>query len=123
MNEDTTVERLLSHYRFWGIAAVFFFVVSVCLLAALALVPEASVEILYIALLCGFLWIGSTSFSRHSLVVLKRHIGQEMGMVEFLSTQLVALLFPFAYKKVKDEVKAFKEKKAIGNRQEARGKR
>ncbi len=112
MSADSTVEKLLFHYRFWGMAAVCFFMISVSLLLALVLVPGVPVEILYIVLLCGFLWIGSTSFSRHALVILKRHIGRQLGMVEFLSTQFVAVLFPLAYKKVKNEVRAFKEKQS-----------
>ena len=72
--------------------------------------PGAPLQILYVVLLCGFLWIGSTSLSRHALVVLKRHIGREIGMVEFLSTQFVAILFPVAYRKVRGEVRAFVEK-------------
>ncbi len=109
MTTDDTVEKLLSHYRIWGIAAVSFFIIAVSLLMVLAFVPGAPVKILYVVLLCGFLWIGATSFSRHALVVLKQYMERELGMVEFLSTQLVAVLFPFAYKKVKDEVKAFRE--------------
>jgi hypothetical protein len=115
MSTDGTVEKLLFHYRFWGFAAVCFFIISISLLMFLVLVPGASLKILYIVLLCGFLWIGSTSFSRHALVILKRYMGREVGMLEFLSTQFVALLFPLAYKKVKNEVKAFKEKQAGGN--------
>jgi hypothetical protein len=110
MSAGSTVEKLLFHYRLWGMAAVCFFMISVSLLLVLVFVPGVPVQILYIVLLCGFLWIGSTSFSRHALVVLKRYIGRELGMVEFLSTQFVALLFPLAYKKVKNEVKAFREK-------------
>ena len=107
-----TIRKLLSRYRFWGIAAVFFFVVSVSLLLVLLFSPGAPVEILYVVLICGFLWIGSTSFCRHALVILKQHIGGQLGMAEFVSTQFVAVLFPFAYKKVKSEVKAFAKKDA-----------
>jgi hypothetical protein len=110
MSAYSTVEKMLFHYRFWGMAAVGFFMISVSLLLVLVFVPGVPVEVLYIVLLCGFLWLGSTSFSRHALVILKRHIGRELGVPEFLSTQFVAVLFPLAYKKVKNEVKAFKEK-------------
>lgn len=109
MSADDTARTLLSHYCLWGIAAVCCFSISIALLVVLAFVPGVSVKVLYIALLCGFLWIGSTSFSRHSLIVLKRYIGRELGMAEFLSTQFVAILFPLAYRKVKREVEAFVE--------------
>lgn len=79
----------------------------------LIFVPAASLDILYVVLLSGFLWIGSTSFSRHALVVLKRYIGREMSMIEFFSTQFVAVLFPLAYRKVRNEVKAFRERREL----------
>ena len=63
-------------------------------------------------LLCGFLWVGTTSISRHSFILLKRYIGKEgeISILEFMSTQLVVFLFPFAYRKVKREVELYKEK-------------
>lgn len=109
MAKDDTLERSLSHYRRWGVAAMCFFMISVALLLILAFVPGVPVKILYVALLCGFLWIGATSFSRHALVVLKQSMGRKLGIAEFLSTQFVALLFPLAYKRVRDEVKAFRK--------------
>lgn len=109
---DDTVERLLSHYRLWGIAAACSFLIFIALLLVLAFVPGAPLKFLYVALLCGFLWIGATSFSRHALVVLKRHMGKELSVVEFLSTQFVAVLFPIAYMRVKNEVKEFRRKGA-----------
>lgn len=110
VSAGVTIEKLLSHYFHWGIAAACFFMISVCLLLVLMLVPGTPLEVLYFVLLCGFLWIGSTSFSRHSLVLLKQHIGRKIGIVEFLSTQFVAILFPLSYRKVKDEVRVFRER-------------
>lgn len=110
MRSDDTLDKLLSNYRVWGIGAMCFFMISISLLMFLVLFPSAPLEILYFVLLSGFLWIGSTSFSRHALVLLKRYIGGELSVVEFLSTQFVAVLFPLAYRKVKNEVKVFREK-------------
>lgn len=112
-NAVATSGRLLSHYRFWGIAAVCFFVLTVLFLMVLLFLPGAPIQMLYVVMLCGFLWIGSTSFSRHALVVLKRHIGRKISMVEFLSTQFVAILFPIAYWKVKNEVRTFMEQQRV----------
>jgi hypothetical protein len=51
----------------------------------------------------GLLWIGSTSFSRHAFILLRRYLGMEVSLAEFLSTQLVCLFFPFLYLRVRRE--------------------
>jgi hypothetical protein len=61
-------------------------------------------------LLSGFLWIGATSVSRHVFVMLKKYIGKETSVLEFLSTQFIVLLFPFLYFKLKREVRAHQER-------------
>ncbi len=98
------IERLLSAYRFWGLGAVVFF--ALFLLSILSVVSIAGINYLLIAspLFFGFLWIGTTSLSRHSLVQLKRSIGKEVGLFEFVSTQFVFALFPFTYRELKKEV-------------------
>jgi hypothetical protein len=60
--------------------------------------------------LSGFLWIGSTSLCRHSLVLLKDEVGQKIDIREFLATQFVFFLFPFTYRKVKREVWHFSDR-------------
>lgn len=116
MTEDDPVDKLLSHYRWWGIAAVCFLVIFISLLTVLMFVPGAPLEILYVAFVCGLLLLGTTAFSRHALVILKRHMGREVSLVHFLSTQLVSVLFPIAYRKVKEEVRLFKKKQETENR-------
>lgn len=98
------IERLLSVYRLWGLAAVAFF--ALFLLSVLSVVSIAGINYLLIAspLFFGFLWIGTTSLSRHSLVQLKQSLGKEIGLLEFVSTQFVFALFPFTYRKLKKEV-------------------
>jgi hypothetical protein len=98
------IERLLSAYRFWGLAAVTFF--ALFLLSIFTAVASAGVNYLLIAapLFFGFLWIGTTSLSRHSLVQLKRSIGKEVSLLEFVSTQFVFALFLFTYRELKKEV-------------------
>ncbi len=98
------IRRLLSAYRFWGLAAVAFF--ALFLLSVLSLVSTAGINYLLIAspLFFGFLWIGTTSLSRHALVQLKQSIGKEVSLLEFVSTQFVFALFPIIYRELKKEV-------------------
>jgi len=56
------------------------------------------------ALFYGFIWIGTTSLSRHTLIRLKQSMGKEVGLFEFVSTQFVFVLFPFTYMGLKKEV-------------------
>ena len=103
-------DRLLSAYLLWGIFSVSVFIIFVVLLS-LAVVQEKTDMVLYfIMLLSGFLWIGATSISRHVFVLLKRYIGKEISVLEFLSTQFVVLLFPFLYMKLRKEVRTYGEK-------------
>jgi hypothetical protein len=109
MKKDNT-ERLLSSYLLWGTVSVSVFIVFVVLLS-LAFVQEKTNMVLYfIMLFSGFLWIGTTSISRHVFVLLKRYIGKEISVLEFLSTQFIVLLFPFFYLKLRKEVQAYLEK-------------
>ena len=108
--KKTNADRLLSSYLLWGMVSVSVFIVFVLLLS-LAVVQEKTDMLLYfIMLLSGFLWIGTTSISRHIFVMLKRYIGKEVTILEFLSTQLIVLLFPFFYLKLRKEVQAYLEK-------------
>jgi len=97
-------ERLLSAYRFWGLAAVAFF--GLFLLSMFTAASSAGLNrlMLVVPLFPGFLWIGTTSLSRHSLIQLKQCIGKEVGLFEFVSTQFVFVLFPFTYRELKREV-------------------
>lgn len=69
---------------------------------------QAGLKSLLGILMSGFLWIGATSFSRHSLVTLKQFIGIKVGILEFISTQMVVILFPYHYIRLKREVAEFK---------------
>jgi hypothetical protein len=112
---------LLSSYLLWGIFSVSVFIIFVVLLS-LAVVQEKTDMVLYfIMLLSGFLWIGTTSISRHVFVMLKRYIGKEVTILEFLSTQFIVLLFPFFYLKLRKEVQAYLEKEMkAASRQETK---
>jgi len=98
------IRRLLSAYRFWGLAAVAFF--CLFLLSIFAAKSNAGLDLIMLAipLFCGFFWIGATSFSRHSLVQLKQFMDKEVGLFEFVSTQFVFALFPLTYRDLKKEV-------------------
>ena len=107
----SNVDRLLSSYLLWGIISISSFVAFVVILL-ITFVLEKTDMILYFAmLLTGFLWIGVTSISRHVFVMLKRYIGKDISIPEFLSTQFVVLLLPFFYMKLKKEIRIYKEKK------------
>jgi ABC-type enterochelin transport system permease subunit len=103
------ISGLLALYRFWGAAAVASFAAFLFLLAAAMRNPAVSYPLLVMSLFAGFLWIGTTSISRHSLIRLKDTIGERVGLFEFLSTQFVFILFPYSYRKLKKEVERYAE--------------
>lgn len=105
MSKDVReTERLLSAYRFWGLATLAFF--GLFLLSVFTALSSTGLNrvMLVAPLFSGFLWIGTTSLSRHSLIQLKRCMGKEVGLLEFVSTQFVFVLFPFTYRELKKEV-------------------
>ena len=109
MKKDNA-ERLLSTYLLWGMVSVSVFIVFVVLLSLAVVQAKTDMVLYFVVLLSGFLWIGATSVSRHVFVMLKRYIGKEISVLEFLSTQFIVLLFPFLYLKLRKEVHAYLEK-------------
>jgi hypothetical protein len=103
-------DRLLSSYLLSGIVSFFVFMVFIVLLSLAVILDKTDMILYFILLLFGFLWIGVTSISRHVFVMLKKYIGKEISVLEFLSTQFVVLLFPFLYMKLKKEVRTYGEK-------------
>ncbi|HEX8949410.1 MAG TPA: hypothetical protein VF790_10640, partial [Dissulfurispiraceae bacterium] len=95
MDDGEIADGLLAKYRRWSLAAIGSFFLFVTLLSASSMAGEVHFEVLIMAVAAGFGWIGATSLSRHALVLLKRHIAREMGIPEFLSTQLIIILLPF----------------------------
>jgi len=112
---DDTPGKLLADYRMWGLIAIASFIMFVLLFIIFTFVRSAGFVMLSMVFLSGLLWIGTTSISRHSLILLKRHILKEVSVLEFLSTQLVVFLFPFTYIKVKKEVDLYRKKISKGN--------
>lgn len=110
MEKETILDRLFINYRLWGIAAICSFLLFMLLLSFAVFFEGANIVVVFIVLLFGFLWIGATSLYRHSFILLKRYIGKEVSILEFLSTQLVVFLFPFTYGKVKKEVDLYRGK-------------
>lgn len=113
MNDKDMPDKLLSNYRLWGIAAISSFVIFIILLLLIVFLQEIRIISIFAVLLFGFIWIGTTSISRHSFILLKNYIGKEVSVIEFLSTQLVVFLFPLAYRKVKEEVEAYRKEKGV----------
>jgi hypothetical protein len=108
--KKNNADRLLSGYLLWGMVSVAFFIFFAALLMVAVIQEKTDMVLYFIMLLSGFLWIGATSVSRHVFVMLKRYIGKEISVLEFISTQLIVLLFPFLYLKLKREVQGYLEK-------------
>jgi hypothetical protein len=104
------IQGLLTLYLFSGVAAMVSFIACAALLLTALRHAEASYVLLGMSLLAGFLWIGSTSVCRHSLLLLKDEVGLRVEMREFLATQFVFFLFPFAYRKIKKEIRHYGER-------------
>jgi hypothetical protein len=105
------LDSLLSAFLFWGLAATTFFLSFIALLIVVSRMEgPVNMPLLFIDLLCGFAWIGTTSISRHVLILLKGYIGKKVTSAEFLSTQFVVVLFPFAYRNVRKEAEIFRRK-------------
>ena len=117
MKTTETPEELLTDYLVWGLAAAGSFILLLLLLSLYLFAGEIHSALLPAGLVSGFLWLGATSMSRHSLVNLKRCVGRKLGMPEFLLTQLNCFLFPFSYRKVKKEVAQY-----LRDREKAPGK-
>jgi len=107
----SNVDRLLSSYLLWGIISISSFIAFVSLLLVTLVLEKTDMILYFVMLLTGFFWIGVTSISRHVFVMLKRYIGKDLSILEFLSTQFIMLLFPFLYMKLKKEIRIYKEKK------------
>lgn len=84
------------------------FFLFVFLVTSYLAAEQAGLMYLFGILMSGFLSIGMTALSRHTLITLKHFIGNKVGMLEFISTQLVVFLFPFHYVRLKREVAEFK---------------
>lgn len=110
-DQKTNADRLLSSYVLWGVISISSFVAFVALLLVTLVLEKTDMIFYFVMLLTGFLWIGVTSISRHVFVMLKRHIGKDISIPEFLSTQFIVLLLPFLYMKLKKEVRTYKGEK------------
>ena len=89
-------DRLLKAYWLWGLAATVAFALFLAMLAFYYSSDYDSVLFLFVILLAGFLWIGATSYSRHSYIRLKEYMGAKVSLTEFISTQIIVLLLPFS---------------------------
>ncbi len=107
--DKAALETLMNHYRLWGIVAMGAFGVLVTGIFLSFYSESVRTGIIFFVLLLGFLWIGATSICRHLYVTIKDRIGKKVGVIEFLSTQLIVLWFPFVYRKLKREVDAYRQ--------------
>ena len=108
--KKNNADRLLSSYLLWGIASVSVFMLFIALLSFAVMLERTYVFLYFILLLTGFLWIGVTAVSRHVFVMLKKYIGKDISVLEFLSTQFIVLLLPLLYLKLRKEVRTCREK-------------
>ena len=109
--QQSNADRLLSSYLLWGMLSIAAFAAFIALLLFTFVLERSDILINFVMLLTGLLWIGLTSISRHVFVLLKRYIGKDISIPEFLSTQFIVLLLPFLYIKLKKEIRLYKEKK------------
>lgn len=112
--DKATLGALMNRYRLWGIVAMGAFVMLVTGVFLSFYSESVRTGIIFFVLLLGFLWIGATSICRHLYVTIKDRIGKKVGVIEFLSTQLIVFLFPFVYKKLKREVDEYRQEMHSG---------
>jgi hypothetical protein len=108
-------ERLLSGYLFCGVLSIVIFILFALLLSYAILIEQTYIFLYFILLLTGFLWIGVTAIARHVFVLLKKYIGKEIHVLEFLSTQFIVVLLPFLYIKLRKEVRMYNKKMKSDN--------
>jgi len=113
--KKVNAERLLSSYLLWGMLSVLIFIIFIMLLSYAILIEQTYIFLYFILLLTGFLWIGATAVTRHVFVLLKKYIGKEISVLEFLSTQFIVLLLPFLYMKLRKEVRIYNKKMISDN--------
>jgi hypothetical protein len=106
--EGETLRRLFSVYCFWGLSATVLFLFFLLLFLRTVSAEQAGLGNLALLLLAGFSLLGATSFSRHAYIRVKNYMGRRVGVVEFLSTQLVALLFPYFYFRTRKEIQNYR---------------
>jgi len=108
MTAYDTLDKALARYRLTALATIFSFIAFVILLIMGIQGEKTDPFTLFTILLSGMLWIGTTALSRHAYVILKTALRKRIGTLEFLSTNLVVVLFPVAYRQLKKEVESFK---------------
>jgi hypothetical protein len=103
-----TLDKMLAHYRLLALLTIFAFVFSAFIMITGIRAEGTHPLFLFAIFLSAASWIGMTALCRHSYVVLKTAMGKRIGLLEFLSTNLVVLIFPAVYGKLKKEVASFK---------------
>jgi hypothetical protein len=102
---------MLAQYRRRALLSIFSFVFSAVLMIMGFRAESTPPIVLFAIFLSAACWIGTTALCRHSYVVLKTAMWKRIGLWEFLSTNLVVVLFPLVYRKLKKEVLLFKAEK------------
>jgi hypothetical protein len=110
-----TLDRMLAQYRRRALITIFSFVLSAVLMILGFRAESTHPLILFAIFLSAAFWIGMTALCRHSYVILKTAMWKRIGLLEFLSTNLVVVLFPLVYSKLKKEVSFFKAETDNGN--------
>ena len=105
---DKTLDKLLAQYRLRALIVIFSFVLSAFLMITGIRMESTHPLSFFTIFLSAAFWIGMTALCRHSYVMLKTAMGKRIGLLEFLSTNLVVLIFPVVYRKLKNEVTSFK---------------
>ncbi len=107
MQSDTSLDILLRQCRLWALAAMLSFALSLCVFFLGIRSDSFNRLIPFAIFLTAILWLGTTALYRHSYVRLRTAMGKKIGLLEFLATNFVFILFPFVYRKLKKEVESF----------------
>ena len=117
MKLNNALDKMLVQYRLCAFMAIFSFILFIFLMIVGIRSESAHPFIPFAIYLSAMFWIGMTALCRHSYVVLKTAMGKRIGIGEFLSTNLVVILFPFVYRKIKKELELFKTRNDSGKTQ------
>lgn len=119
MIHSESPEWLLRRFALWGGTALIAFLALLFFLACAVFEERARLSLYALVLFSGFLWIGSTALSRHAFVLTKRSIGKEAGFLEFVATQFIVILLPFAYMRMRNEIRDYRQREKRGETEDA----
>ena len=107
MTNEQQAEVLLSRYRLWGVVSTLALMIFAIVLIAVLSSDLLGIGHFLLLLWTGISWLGATALCRHSYVALMQHMGVKVALKDFLSIQLIAIVFPFHYGKTRRTVREY----------------